>query len=136
LNTKLIIIVACTFCLAACSLLPKGGAKGEKRIVEEEEITVIQVYISGERLQCEDDSGMDVEDTKDELESSNIKVFSSECGLLTGKMAPALCGTTTLHINIHGIDSRKLPEAESLGFQAITSFTDDLGFETELCNPE
>jgi hypothetical protein len=130
------IICACIFSLGACSLLPERGPKGEKRTVEEEEITVIEVYTSSERLQCEDDSGKDVEDTKEELEASNIKVFSSECGLITGKMAPALCGATTLHINIHGIDSRKLSEAESLGYQHTTSLTDDLRFQTELCNPE
>ena len=130
------VTLACVFSLAACSLLPERGAKGDKRMVEDEEITVIDVYTSSERLQCEDDSGKDVQATKAELEASDIKVFSSECGLITGKMAPALCGATTLHINIHGIDSRKLPEAELLGYQAIKSLADDLGFATELCDPE
>ncbi|MFT4585635.1 MAG: hypothetical protein ACI8XZ_005409 [Gammaproteobacteria bacterium] len=130
------IIFACIVSLGACSLLPERGPKRETRMVEEEEITVIDVYTSSGRLQCEDDSGNEVEDTKEELEASNIKVFSSECGLLTGKMAPALCGATTLHINIHGIDSSKLSAAESLGYQEITSLTDDLGFQTELCDPE
>jgi hypothetical protein len=128
------ITLACVFSIAACSLLPER--ESDKRMVEDEEITVVDVYTQSERLQCEDDSGKDVQTTKKELEANDIEVYSSECGLITGKMAPALCGATTLHINIHGIDSRKLPAAESLGYQAIKSLSDDLGFETELCDPE
>ena len=119
--------------LTACSLWPGGGGDGEKRTVRDEKITVSKVFISKERTQCEDGSGKELSATKDELQAADVKVFSSECGVLTGVVAPALCGSTTLHINIHGIDKRKFPEAEALGFKPVTSLEGDLGYEIILC---
>ena len=49
-------------------------------------------------------------------------------------MAPALCGTTTLHINVHGIDERKFAAAEALGYRPVNSFEDGLGYETASCD--
>ncbi len=103
-------------------------------MVGDEEITVGKVYITQGRAQCEDDSGRSLSETKGELQSAAIPVFSSACGVITGRMAPALCGTTTLHINIHGIDERKFPAAEALGYRPLNSFEDGLGYEVETCD--
>lgn len=133
---KLVIAIATAFALSACSYLPSRDTEGEKRIVEDEEITIIKVYISKERAHCEDDGGNEVGDTKSQLESDSIRVFSSECGVITGKQPPTLCGEPTLHINIHGINQNQLPDAQSLGFQQLTSTTEELGFEIEPCGAD
>ncbi len=119
--------------LSGCSILPGRGG-GDKRVVDEEEITVAEVYISKGRAQCEDESGRPLSETKAELQADGIRVFESTCGVLTGRMAPALCGATTLHINIHGIDQRKFPEAQVLGYEPVASLEDGLGYETRGCD--
>jgi hypothetical protein len=133
---KLAIAVATAFALSACSYLPSGDTEGEKRIVEDEEITIVKVYISKERAHCQDESGNEVGDTKSQLESNSVRTYSSECGVIIGKQPPTLCGEPTLHINIHGINQNQLSEAESLGYQQMTSITDELGFEIEPCSSD
>ena len=125
LKIKQVIVIPLLLGLSACLMLPGMGGDGEKRVVRDEKIKVSKVYISKGRAQCEDSSGKDLSATKEELQGAGIKVFSSECGTIMGIMAPALCGLTTLHINIHGIDNRKLPEAETLGYKPTKSFKDD-----------
>ena len=125
MKKKEVIVISLLLGLSACSMLPGMGDDGEKRMVRDEKIKVSKVYISKGRAQCEDSSGKDLSTTKEELQGAGIKVFSSECGTITGIMAPALCGSTTLHINIHGIDNRKFPEAESLGYKPTKSFKKD-----------
>ncbi|MFP6681025.1 MAG: hypothetical protein VCB07_02380 [Gammaproteobacteria bacterium] len=120
-----VVVISLLLGLGACSMLPGMGDDGEKRVVRDEKIKVSKVYISKGRAQCEDSSGKDLPTTKEELQGAGIKVFSSECGTITGIMAPALCGSTTLHINIHGIDNRKFSEAESLGYKPTKSFKND-----------
>lgn len=119
--------------LGACSILPGGGDGGEKRLVGEEEITVASIYISKGRAHCDDKSGKKLAETKADLEDEGIKVFSSACGIITGKMAPALCGAITLHVNVHKIDQRKFPEAQALGYEPVTSLEYELDYETESC---
>ena len=112
-----------------------GDDDKDVRVVEEEEITVAKVYISKERLQCDDESGRTLDDTKADLENAGIKVFSSACALITGKMSPALCGSTTLYINVHGIDEKKFPEAEAIGFKPLSGLEEeDLGYDLDACN--
>jgi hypothetical protein len=125
LKIKLTTVTLILFALSACSILPGKGDDGEKRVVRDEKIKISKVYISKDRAQCEDTSGKELSATKEELQGAGVKVFSSECGTITGIMAPALCGLITLHLNIHGIDNRKLPEAEALGYKPIKSFKDD-----------
>ena len=105
----------------------------EKRTVGEEKITVIKVYTSKERAQCQDASGRPLSETKEELEDAGMRVYASECGVLTGLMNPALCGATTLHINIHGIDEQQLSDAEEMGYRSLESLEDDIGYETQSC---
>ena len=121
---------------SACSMLPFETNEGETLFVEEEEITIAKIYRSQERLHCQKDSGKSLEDTEAELESENIKVYSSECGVITGKMAPSMCGETTLHINIHGIDEGKLEDATSLDYSLLTSIAEELSYETENCDDD
>jgi len=134
LNTKLIAALLCITVLSACSILPGGGADDEKRMVGEEEITVGNVFISKERAHCEDKSGRSLDETTAELQAEGIKVFAASCAVIIGKMPPALCGATTLDINVHEIDQRKYPEAERLGFRPIASLEDGLGFEVVNCD--
>ena len=133
---KLVILLASVFALSACSYLSSKDTEGETRIVDDEEITVIKVYILKGRAHCQDDSGEEVGDTKSQLQSESVRVYSSECGVITGKQPPTLCGEPTLHINIHGINQNQLPEAESLGFEQVTSITEELGFEIEPCSSD
>lgn len=117
-------------------MVPFDTNEGETLFVEEEEITIAKVYSSQERIHCQNDSGKSLVDTEAELESENIKVYSSECGVITGKMAPSMCGETTLHINIHGIDERKLEDATSLDYSLLTSIAEELSYETENCDDD
>jgi len=119
--------------LTACSMLSGGDGDGEKKVVKKEKVKTSKVYISKGRAQCEDGSGKELSATMEELQAGGIKVFSSECGVITGIMAPSLCGSTTLHINIHEIDRLKFPEAEALGYKPVKSFEDDLGYEIIPC---
>ena len=120
--------------LGACGIFG-GNDDVEVRRIEKEEITVRKVFISKEREQCEDDTGRSLNETKAVLEDAGIRVFSSQCALVTGKMGPALCGEITLHINIHGIDERRIEDAEARGFTRLSGLDDeDLGYDPEACN--
>ena len=138
LKKKLVIASLLLISLAGCSLWPGGDDKVEKKVVEEiideEDIDVEEVYISKGRLQCEDESGKALSVTKDELQQAGIKVYSSECGVITGIMPPALCGSTTLRINVHGIDERKISEAEAIGFKSVESFEKKQDYEIISCD--
>tara|TARA_Y100000590_G_C15502362_1_gene932131 strand:+ start:369 stop:749 length:381 start_codon:yes stop_codon:yes gene_type:complete len=116
--------------------LPIGP--GKKNIVEEkideDDIEVIEVYISKDHLQCEDESGKTLSVTERMLQQVGVKSYSSECGVITGVMPPALCGTTTLRINVHGIDERKLPEAEVIGFKSVETFEGKQDYEIVSCD--
>ncbi len=124
--------------LIGCSLWPIGNDDGEKIMVEEEidedDVEVIEVYISKGRLQCEDESGKALSVTEMMLQQVGVKSYSSECGVITGVMPPALCGTTTLRINVHGIDERKLPKAEMIGFKSVESFEGKQDYEIVSCD--
>ena len=111
----------------------KSIEKTEKKKKKAEKVDVEKVYISKERAQCESESGKDLAVTKDTLAQAGITVFSSECGVITGIMPPALCGSITLHINIHGIDERKIAEAEALGYKSVESFEGKQHYETNSC---
>lgn len=135
-NTPKTILISAVLAIlvSGCSMF-SGSSTGEVRVVEEEEIEIDKVYISKERAQCEDESGRTLDQTKAMLQDDGIKVYNSVCALITGKMSPALCGRSTLHINIHGIDERKFEEAEELGFKPLASLEDeDLGYDTSACD--
>lgn len=118
-------------------MLPGGGDKGASKVSEKKErkekVKVEQVYISKQRKQCEDETGKALAVTKDELQAAGIEVITSECGVITGIMGPALCGSMTLDINIHGIDERKIPEAEALGYKSVESFEGEEDYEPSPC---
>ncbi|TDJ63167.1 MAG: hypothetical protein E2O36_03715 [Proteobacteria bacterium] len=134
MKAKLIVATLSITVLATCSMLPGKGGSGAKRMVEEEEITTEKVYISQQRIQCEDESGAELTATKADLTVEGIDVFSSSCGVIIGKMAPALCGKITLHINIHEIDQRKIPQAEKLGYHPVDGLENGLGYEAGDCD--
>lgn len=122
-----------TLLASGCSMLSDDDT--EVRMVEQKEIEVGRVFISKGREQCEDSTGRSLDDTKEELEDAGIRVFSSSCALITGMMSPALCGSKTLHINIHGIDIAQFGDAEALGFRPLTTLEEaDLGFDPEGCD--
>ncbi len=117
---------------SGCSMF--SDDKTETRVIEQKEVKVGRVFISKGREQCEDATGRSLDDTKDALEEAGIRVFSSSCALITGTMSPALCGSPTLHINIHGIDVDLFEQAGELGFRPLTSLAEaDLGFDPEGC---
>lgn len=122
-----------TLLASGCSMLSDDDT--EVRVVEQKEIEVGRVFTSKGREQCEDGTGRSLDDTKEALEEAGIRVFSSSCALITGKMSPALCGSPTLHINIHGIDVEQFGDAEALGFRPLTALEEaDLGFDPEGCD--
>ena len=136
MKTKSVIAIAGALALSACSYLSGPELEGEKRVVEDEEIIVVKVYASKERAHCQDESGYEVGDTKARLESKSVRVYSSECGMITGKQPPTLCGEPTLHINIHGINQTQLSDAQSVGFDLLSSINEELGFEIEPCGTD
>lgn len=122
-----------TILASGCSMLSNDDT--EVRMVEQKEVEVGRVFISKGREQCEDGTGRSLDDTKEALEEAGIRVFSSSCALITGTMSPALCGSPTLHINIHGIDTSRFEDAGGLGFRPLTSLEEaDLGFDPEGCD--
>ena len=139
LKNKLVIAAVLSISLAGCSLWPGGDDEPEsaQKAVEEkpaeEDVDIEEVYIAKGRLQCEDETGKDLSVTKNELQQAGITVLSSECGVVTGVMPPALCGSTTLHINVHGIDQLKITAAETLGFKSVKSFEKKQGYEIIPC---
>ena len=56
--------------------------------------------------------------------------------MITGKQPPTLCGEPTLHINIHGINQTQLSDAQSVGFDLLSSINEELGFEIEPCGAD
>ena len=102
--------------------------------IDEDDVEVVEVYISKGHLQCEDGSGKTLSVTEMMLQQVGVKSYSSECGVITGVMPPALCGTTTLRINVHGIDERKLPDAEVIGFRSVESFEGKQDYEIVSCD--
>ena len=132
-NYRTLLVVALLAGVPACSML--SGDDTEVRVVEQQEIDVGRVFVSKERQQCEDDTGLPLDATKAILENAGIRVFSSACALVTGKMSAALCGSPTLHINIHGIDVTQFEEAANLGFTPLSTLKDeDLGYDPEACD--
>ena len=150
MKKKLVLASLLCITLVGCSLLPDlpfkgvmGGdnkkqdllpiVPGDKKI-DEDDVEVVEVYISKGHLQCEDGSGKTLSVTEMMLQQVGVKSYSSECGVITGVMPPALCGTTTLRINVHGIDERKLPEAEMIGFKSVESFEGKQDYEIVSCD--
>jgi len=132
-SATLLAAILLSLLTAGCSMLSNDDT--EVRVVEQKEVEVGRVFISKGREQCEDSTGRSLDDTKEALEESGIRVFSSSCALITGTMSPALCGSPTLHINIHGIDVEQYEEAEALGFRPLTALEEaDLGFDPEGCD--
>jgi hypothetical protein len=132
-SSTLLLAALVTILASGCSMLSNDDT--EMRVVEQKEVEVGRVFISKGREQCEDATGRSLDDTKEALEDAGIRVFSSSCALITGAMSPALCGSPTLHINIHGIDIARFEEAGTLGFRPLTSLEDeDLGFDPEGCD--
>ncbi len=121
--------------VTACSYFGGGGKKDDVVVVDKEEVLIEKVYTSKQRVHCEDATGRSLTETKKELEGAGINVFSSSCALITGAVSPSLCGATTLHINIHGIDSRRLEDAAALGYEPLKSLEkSDRGYDSEGCN--
>ena len=150
MKKKLVLASLLCITLVGCSLLPDlpfqgvmGGdnekrdllpiVPGDKKI-DEDDVEVVEVYISKGHLQCEDGSGKTLSVTEMMLQQVGVKSYSSECGVITGVMPPALCGTTTLRINVHGIDERKLPDAEVIGFRSVESFEGKQDYEIVSCD--
>jgi hypothetical protein len=132
-SATLLTAITLTLFASGCSMLSDDDT--EVRVVEQKEIEVSRVFISKGREQCEDSTGRSLDDTKVALEEAGIRVFSSSCALITGTMSPALCGSQTLHINIHGIDSDRFGDAEAIGFRPLKSLEEaDLGFDPEGCD--
>ena len=134
----LVLLLILSIC--GCSYVPFVGDDDDEEEKptkkKKEKVEIVLVYTSKGALQCEDDSGAPVKATKARLESSGIEVYSSECAIITGKMHPSLCGSTTLDINVHGIDENDISLAEKLDFKTIESLEDeeDLDYKTYPCD--
>lgn len=124
--------------LSGCSYVPFiGGDDGEQAPAEKkpEKIKKALIYISKNKEQCEDDTGDSEKVTKARLEASGVKVYSSQCAKITGKMNPSLCGSTTLDINVHEVNEKNFPQTEKLGFETIESLEDaDLDYRVYPCD--
>ncbi|MDH3975956.1 MAG: hypothetical protein OEV42_16905 [Deltaproteobacteria bacterium] len=69
--------------------------------------TTVKTFKSDSSKQCEG-PGVPLSEMELELTDNSVEVISSNCGYITGVTAPALCGATTLGINIYEINITQL----------------------------
>lgn len=85
-------------------------------IAGEEPRTTAEVFRYDGSRQCENSSGISLEEMAKQLESAGIKVFASRKGS-DGRIYPAVCGGGTGRLNIYSIDAQQLAQAKELGFK-------------------
>lgn len=98
----------------------------EDSVTPEDLVTTddLLVYADREVRQCESD-GISPEASAQILINAGVDVINSTCGIRTGVEYPAVCGGATGDILVHEIRSVNLPDAEQLGFQAISTLIDE-----------
>ena len=139
MNARIFLLGVLCF-LTACSYVPFVGDDDEEDAKpvakKKKKVKTVLIYTSKGELQCEEDTGASTKATKARLVSNGIETYSSDCAIITGMMHPALCGSTTLDINIHSIDENDIGLAEKLGFKTIESLEDedDLDYESYPCD--
>ena len=77
---------------------------------------VVSVYKSAGRLQCESDSGVDVDTMEQELIDKKIIVYK-KYQATDGMLHPLKCEALSADINVYVIERESLSAAESIGFQ-------------------
>jgi len=78
----------------------------------------MKIYKPDESLQCEEDSGIDLDTMSEELINAGIDVMCAEKGN-DGRPVVLACGFPGGGINIFVINKSNLPDAEILGFKPL-----------------
>ncbi|MFT6791436.1 MAG: hypothetical protein ACJA04_000638 [Cellvibrionaceae bacterium] len=111
-----------------------GGGGGSSNSTEE--TGNVTVFKSTEAIQCDDSSGISLEQSTQSLFDFGIDVIpeSSVCGMETNKSVSGACGSGTVDINIHDIREVNLVDAEFLGYADIAELeekdvTGGVGYE-------
>jgi len=81
------------------------------------------VYESRQAVQC-GSRGLTTQQSAQKLVNGGIDVIASSCGVVTGVVYIALCGTETGEILIHEIRGVNLRDAEQRGFNPVTELQD------------
>jgi hypothetical protein len=119
---KKALLVCVILLLSACGT-ESGGPK------------TVFVFIDNGAKQCEP-TGMTPEESAEVLAGAGIEVFSSSCGVMTGKAVATVCGGSTLGILVHEIRKTDLPAAEDLGYADVDTVIDEAegtGYAVEDC---
>ena len=119
-----------------CSELEADGGKcssspyGAYSIVDQP-AGVVSVYKTAGRLQCEQDSGVNVDAMEQELIDKKIIVYN-KYQATDGMLHSLKCGVTSADINVYVIERSGLSEAESMGYQECVRLKEQGG----ACYPE
>lgn len=89
----------------------------------------VKVFKYTERLQCQPDSGITLEDMQMELVDTGIDVLCAQSGD-DGMVYPNVCGGSTGDINIYEIRRVNYEDALALGFMDLSVLT---GYLDTLC---
>jgi hypothetical protein len=104
-------LAAAVVLLAGC-----GGGSGGAKVGRGDTL----VYIDSGAQQCES-KGLLPRASAERLIDAGVDVLTSDCGVLTGVLLPAVCGAPTGDILVHEIRAANLPEAERLGFMGVAT---------------
>ena len=139
MNLKLLCIPVAAVILGACgnggseSTPPVGNMAYKLLPSPELEEGLELVYISNGSKQCELGS-TPPEVTSQILVKNGIDVISSHCGYLTGMAVAAVCGGSTLEINLHAINAQNVQDAENVGFESVSGLLEQgAGFQVVEC---
>jgi hypothetical protein len=97
------------FCFSACAEMTGGQS--------------LLIYKNADRIQCDDNVGLSSEETSQQLSEAKIEVRSTYCGIKRGMMVSAVCGQSTLDINVHKISDQDWRRAKALGFNKVADLT-------------
>ena len=84
----------------------------------EEEALYSKVYKSDESVQCDVNSGIDLDVMKQELIDEGIDVICSQ-KLNDREARSAACGVGTGDINVYEINASNISDAENIGFNSV-----------------
>ena len=92
------------------------------------------VYIDDGAIQCEYE-GMSEIETAQILIDNGMDVLKSQCGYLSGIAVAAQCGLGDTSINLHTIPIQNLPDAQSLGYDSVSTLKrdNDIGYVITEC---
>lgn len=84
-----------------------------------DEQLVSSVYMPAEVVQCDAESGLDMDEVRDKLILAGIDVLSANCAERTDVSYAAVCGGKTGYIYVFEIRSENRVDAQALDFRML-----------------